>query len=112
MRQWYVIAYDVCDARRLNKLHYFLSKKALALQNSVFLVRLDRPSLDELLAGIDQRSKSSEDDIRLYPVSHPDMIWAAGKQAEAIAGLYGGGSSEKPSPIKGWFRTLLRRRGS
>lgn len=110
MRQWYIIAYDVSNARRLKKLHYFLSKKALALQNSVFLAKLDKASLDKLLEGLGERSKSAEDDIRLYPVVHPDMIWVAGKQAEAIDGLYGGSANKEPSPAKRWFGTLLGRR--
>ena len=88
MKRWYLIAYDIRDARRLQRVHYFLRKQATALQNSVFLVWEAASGLQTILNGVRQRADTRKDDIRLYPVTHPGAIWAAGKQSEAMSELY------------------------
>jgi len=108
MKQWYVLAYDIRDPRRLQRVHYFLRKKALALQNSVFLVNENRAGLQEIVEGIRERADNNIDDIRLYPLTHPNVIWAAGKQADAMSGLYGGKQKQdRPAQQKGFFKTLM-----
>ena len=108
MKQWYMLAYDIRNPKRLKKMHYFLSKKGFALQNSVFIFKADNKALNELLDDIKQRVHKREDDIRLYPIVHPNAIWAAGKQADVMAGLYG---SNKPKQRKkgfaAWIKTLF-----
>lgn len=98
MKSWYIIAYDIREPKRLRRLHYFLKKKAIALQNSVFIVRADR----SYLTHIEQRLKTfinfHDDDVRIYPVLHPDTLWAAGKQAAAFQHLYSG--KKKKQAIK------------
>ncbi len=88
MKQWYVIAYDVREIKRLQKVHYFLKKRAIALQNSVFLVHANPKSLQSILNGIQERVNGRVDDVRLYPVIHPNAIWAAGLQINAMHGLF------------------------
>lgn len=95
MKSWYIIAYDIREPKRLRRLHYFLKKKAIALQNSVFLVKADAQYLSHLEEALKKLASIREDDIRIYPVLHPDTLWAAGKQASAFQHLYTG-STRKP----------------
>ena len=82
---WYIVSYDIREKKRLQRLHYHLKKEALALQKSVFLVKSNR--LNKVKSIIKQYSKSSIDDVRLYPITHPNAIWAAGLQADALSHL-------------------------
>lgn len=64
----YIICYDICDPKRLVRIHRALRRQAMALQYSVFLFsgtpkQLQR-CLDELEALMDKR----HDDIRAYPL--------------------------------------------
>jgi CRISPR-associated protein Cas2 len=109
-KQWYVLAYDVRDPKRLRKVHYYLSKEAFSLQNSVFLVHVDQSGLKTLLDEVKSRVVNHIDDIRIYPIIHPEDLWAAGKQAAAISGLYSGRrSANKPVESVNLFKALLDR---
>ena len=109
-KQWFVLAYDVRDPKRLRRLHYFLKKRALPLQRSVFLVHKKPSELNHLLQGVRQRVRMNEDDVRLYPVVSPHSIWVAGIQSQAMDGLYG--DSQPRQPARGWrglVKTLFGR---
>jgi len=82
---WYIISYDIREPKRLLRLHYRLKKEAIALQKSVFLVKSHR--LSKVKEIVKQYTKSSEDDVRLYPITHPNAIWAAGRQADSLSNL-------------------------
>lgn len=84
-KNWYILAYDIREEKRLKRLHYHLKKHAIALQKSVFLV--EQNNYHAVLEVIKKYSKQNEDDVRLYPIVHPNAIWGAGLQADAIAGL-------------------------
>jgi CRISPR-associated protein Cas2 len=64
----YLIAYDIAEPRRLVRVHHFLKRRALSIQYSVFLGRLNRNGLNSVLGGLAVEINSSEDDVRLYPV--------------------------------------------
>lgn len=84
-KSWYIVSYDIRNEKRLKRFHYHLKKQAIALQKSVFLVEHD--NYQAVLDVVKQYSKQNEDDIRLYPIVHPNALWGAGLQADAIAGL-------------------------
>ena len=109
MKNWYLLAYDIREEKRLKKTHYFLKKRATALQNSVFLLHVDRKTLDGILAGVKERTKGIEDDVRLYPISDPNIIWAAGKQAGVMKSLYAGDPHTENSGLKRLFSSLFGR---
>ncbi len=111
MKHWYLLAYDVRDPRRLRKVHYYLRKQALALQNSVFLVQVNRSELKTMLKEVRSRSDTQADDIRLYPVTHPNKLWAAGKQAQTMSGLYAGSPKQARADVgvDGFFKTLFKK---
>ena len=76
----WLVAYDIADPRRLQKVGRHMRKEGLALQYSVYLVRGNKVKiellLDQLSALIDKRA----DDIRAYPLGENVRIWGLGKQ--------------------------------
>ena len=108
MKSWYIIAYDIREPKRLRRLHYYLRKRAIALQNSVFLVKTSDQYLQQLSSALQSIASETEDDIRIYPVHHPDTIWAAGRQVDALQHLYIGKGKQRKQPKKaGWLRVLI-----
>ena len=106
--KWYLLAYDIRHEKRLRRLHYFCKKHGIPLQRSVFLFKADAAGLDEVVEGVRARVHDKEDDVRLYPVTHPGSIWAAGQQSDKLQGLYGGSAPKKESSRAGsFFRSLF-----
>jgi CRISPR-associated protein Cas2 len=90
-------------------MHYFLKKRATALQNSVFLLHVDRKALDDIIAGVKTLSKGQVDDVRLYPIADPNIIWAAGKQVGVMQHLYTGKPKAENSGLQRLFDSLFGR---
>jgi len=111
-KQWYLLAYDIRNPRRLRQVHAFMKKKGVALQRSVFLVRTDKEGLTDIRAGIRQRAHGRKDDVRLYPVANPASLWAAGLQQSAIVGLYAGSTGQQKQEDKssGFINRIFHRR--
>ena len=82
-RTWYLLAYDIRDPRRLRRVHYYLRKRALAAQQSVFFVHATEAELKETLDGVAQRIHRHLDDVRAYPISSPAEVWLAGQSPVA-----------------------------
>ncbi len=105
--QWYLLAYDIRHEKRLRRLHYFCKKHGIPLQKSVFLFKADAAGLEEVVEGVQARVSDKEDDVRLYPVSHPGSIWAAGRQSDKLRGLYGAAPQPSRSGVGKFFRKLF-----
>lgn len=106
-KSWYLIAYDIREPKRLRRLHYRLRKRAIPLQNSVFMVKLTDKHLKQLSNEIKKHINTAQDDVRIYPIHHPDTLWSAGKQVHALRGLYAGAKKyQKPKKI-GLIKRLL-----
>ncbi len=99
MSHWYLIAYDIRDPKRLQRLHRYLSRRSTALQHSLYLYSEREQSIDELLGEMQQYLREHEDDLRLYPIHGPADIWAGGGQSRAFDGVYPAGK-EKPGLLK------------
>lgn len=82
-RTWYLLAYDIRDPRRLQRVHYYLRKRALAAQQSVFFAHATEDELKEMLDGVAKRMHRHQDDVRAYPISHPAEVWLSGQSAVA-----------------------------
>ncbi len=67
-REAVIIAYDIAHPGRLRRLHRYLSKRARALQYSVFVAELSPRGKSRLLSGISRIIDAKADDVRLYPV--------------------------------------------
>lgn len=106
-KQWYLVAYDIRQDKRLRRLHYYLKKEAVALQKSVFLLHADKARLRETTSQIKSRVSDSEDDVRIYPIYYPNAIWGAGKQSLALQNLYTG-FLKRPSENAGWRKRLKK----
>ena len=94
-KHWYLLAYDIRNPKRLQRFHYQISKHALALQKSVFLVQIDRKGLHEIEQLVRKLTHTREDDVRLYPVRNPGAIWTAGVQDQAFANLFPNRNKQK-----------------
>ncbi len=75
---WYIVAYDIADKKRLQKIHRMLKKEGMAVQKSVFFVHGDEKSLNGLLGKLETVMNPGKDDIRAYPVTHPGEVWTTG----------------------------------
>lgn len=100
-RTWYLLAYDIRDPQRLQRVHYYLRKRALAVQQSVFFLHATDAELQRTLDEIAQRIHRHQDDVRAYPIAHPAEVWLAGPSAVAGALLQPpavGINQKKPPP--------------
>ena len=109
-KQWYLLAYDIRNPRRLQRTHAFVKKLGIPLQKSVFLVRADPDGLERLKDGIRQRVHGRRDDVRLYPIPGPSALWAAGLQQAAIGSLYAAGPDRMPEKPGSRILRLFSRR--
>lgn len=113
MKHNYLIAYDIRQAKRLRRVHYFISKRATALQRSVFLITDNTAAINDISQGVLSLAKTEVDDIRLYPIQELDKIWVAGMQSEKFHGLYGSAKiGAKKNLAKQLVNSLLRRKKS
>ena len=105
--RWYLLAYDIRQEKRLRRLHYFIKKQGIALQRSVFLLRVDSAGLEEVLEEIRLRVSEQEDDVRIYPIHSPGSLWAAGQQNNRLQGLYGPAPKQPSSRLGSFFNRLF-----
>ena len=78
-RQPYLVAYDIRDPKRLQRVHGYLKRRALPVQYSVFVVQLTTWQLRELLAGL-ARLVQSVDDVRIYALGNAPRVDVLGAQ--------------------------------
>ena len=62
----FVVAYDIAEPRRLQRVHRLLCKYAAPLEYSVFLLVGATSDKDRCLAEVAQVIKAGEDDVRCY----------------------------------------------
>lgn len=79
-RNW-LIAYDIADPRRLQRVHRFLSSQAVPVQYSVFATRSSPMKAGLIRAGLAAIIDEGEDDVRIYPVPEPADLTVFGKKA-------------------------------
>jgi CRISPR-associated protein Cas2 len=101
IKHWYLVAYDVRAPKRLRRVHYYLRKRALAVQKSVFAMETDSGALAEVQKGLLAIADPREDDLRLYSIPGPAAVWTAGKQGQRFEGLYGAHDAARPQPAAG-----------
>lgn len=83
LRTWYLLAYDIRDPKRLQRVHYYLRRRALAAQQSVFFLYATDIELNQTLDDMAKRIHRHRDDVRAYPITHPAEVWLAGPSAVA-----------------------------
>lgn len=102
-KKTWIIAYDISAPGRLLRVHKYLSKRAFALQYSVFAADLTDKRLAKLLKDITELIDEKEDDVRCYavPSGIDARIFGAGRLpkgvyvfGEGAARLAGTGANE------------------
>lgn len=63
-----IICYDIRDAKRLGRIHRYLTRHAIALQYSVFLFQGTNDALNRCLDDLSALMDPAQDDIRAYPL--------------------------------------------
>ncbi|QGU32112.1 CRISPR-associated endonuclease Cas2 [Thermochromatium tepidum] len=104
---WYLLAYDIADPRRLQRLHRAVRREGIALQRSVFLVQGTESAIEALIDRLEALMDVAEDDLRAYPVAAPSALWLRG-QCVVQGHLLGDGeaaTAESRPSAPGW-RTL------
>lgn len=81
LQQKWLIAYDIADAKRLQRAHRYLTSQALPLQNSVFLFRGSRNEAENCFNRLKQILNRHEDDLRIYPLPANGKIISLGRTA-------------------------------
>lgn len=80
MRCIHIVAWDVRDPRRLRRLHRRLSRRALALQDPVFLFCGSERALRRLERELAKLVRP-EDDLRIWPFPDGTQLWTHGPGA-------------------------------
>lgn len=77
----YIICYDICDPRRLGRIHRYLKRYAIALQYSVFLYTGDSRRFERCMQGAVALIDETEDDLRAYPLPQRGLKARLGRPA-------------------------------
>lgn len=83
----YLIAYDICDPRRLNRVHRHLLQNAVPIEYSVFYATCDRRQIVVLMDALAQLIDPREDDLRCYPLPERGLKTSLGR-ATLPAGIH------------------------
>lgn len=75
----YLIGYDICDAKRLQKIHKKLCSYAIPIQYSVFLFDGKNQELQRCIQDLLKIFNPKEDDLRIYPLPSNAKQWQLGK---------------------------------
>lgn len=83
----FLIAYDITDPRRLQRMHRYLSRVAVPIEYSVFFASEDPRRMLGILREAANRIDPRSDDLRCYPLPSRGLRARLGK-ATVPAGIY------------------------
>ena len=78
--QRWLLAHDISDPKRLQKVWRLMRKEGLPLQYSLYLLQGDRQRVQRLLEQLTPMIDSKADDLRVYPLGENTRIWGLGTQ--------------------------------
>lgn len=78
-RMW-LIAYDVANPRRLQRVHRLLKQYAMDVQYSVFAGQLSERQLAVVMYYLEREINATADDVRIYPVPYPALALTLGRR--------------------------------
>ncbi len=73
-----LIAYDICEPRRLQRVQRHLQQYARPLQRSVYLFEGNEADFSRCLTGLEQRIDAHHDDIRIYGIARMSQLQSIG----------------------------------
>jgi len=80
---WYLLAYDIQVQSRRQRVHRYLSGQGVPMQKSVFFIHARPKAIRGILAEVEGLIHRRQDDVRIYPISHPSRVWLHGYNAFA-----------------------------
>ena len=80
----FVIAYDISNHKRLQRLHRLVSNQFLQLQYSVYYGVMTRKGMDTFIIAMQKIIHPTDDDLRIYEVEPLEYAFVIGKQSDDI----------------------------
>lgn len=78
--QRWLLAHDIADPKRLQKVWRYLRQEGVRLQHSVYLIRANRAQIEEILNRLRMLIDARADDVRVYAITENTQIWGLGTQ--------------------------------
>ncbi|MDW8324871.1 MAG: CRISPR-associated endonuclease Cas2 [Burkholderiales bacterium] len=79
-RRTWIIAYDIADPRRLNRVHRFISQQAAPVQYSIYTLEAAPRAIERLCAELQAYIHPRADDVRIYPLPRWARIMHIGRR--------------------------------
>lgn len=80
----FIIAYDISEKNRLQRLQCLISNQFLQLQYSVYYGSMTRKRMDAFIIAMQKIIHPSDDDLRIYEVEPLENSFIIGKHSEDI----------------------------
>lgn len=80
----FIIAYDISENNRLQRLQRLVSTQFLQLQYSVYYGTMTRQRMDAFITSIQKIIHPSDDDLRIYEVEPLENSFVIGKRSDDI----------------------------
>lgn len=78
--QRWLLAHDIRDPRRLQRVWRYLRQEGVRLQYSVYVLAGTRQHVEGVLDHLRTLIDEQSDDVRVYPLGENTRIWGLGKQ--------------------------------
>jgi len=78
--QRWLLAHDIRDKRRLQRVWRFLRQEGVRLQYSVYLLAGTRQHVENIIDRLRDLIDEAADDVRIYPLTENTRIWGLGTQ--------------------------------
>lgn len=78
--QRWLLAHDIRDPKRLQRVWRFLRQEGVRLQYSVYLLAGTRQHVENIIDQLRELIDEDADDVRIYPLTENTRIWGLGTQ--------------------------------
>ena len=78
--QRWLLAHDIRDKKRLQRVWRYLRQEGVRLQYSVYLLAGTRQQVENIIDQLRELIDERADDVRIYPLTENTRIWGLGKQ--------------------------------
>lgn len=83
-RVCFIIAYDISEKNRLQRLQRLISTQFLQLQYSVYYGTMTHTHMDAFITSVQKIIHPSDDDLRIYEVEPLESSFVIGKHSDDI----------------------------
>jgi len=78
--QRWLLAHDIRDKKRLQKVWRYLRQEGVRLQYSLYLLAGTRHQIEAIIDRLRELIDERSDDVRIYPLTENTRIWGLGTQ--------------------------------